>query len=172
MQKKFLLTAIIGTLFTSIAGTLAHFTYEWSNGNFLVGLFTPISESVWEHMKLLFFPMLFYGIFVCPRLAPDYPCLSFSYPLGILAGTLAIPLLFYTYSGILGRTYISIDILIFYISVILAFAIVYLVTSRCQKLFPHTGRSALLPWLLVLLLAISFMVFTVYPPSLAIFQAG
>lgn len=172
MQNKLLLTTVIGILFTSIVGTLAHFTYEWSNENFLVGLFTPVSESTWEHMKLLFFPMLFYGIIVCPLLAQEYSCLSFSYPLGILAGTFAIPIFFYTYSGVLGRTYTPIDILIFYISVILAFAIVYIITLRCQEQNPYKRKSSLLPWLLVLLLVISFMVFTVYPPSLGIFQVG
>ncbi len=172
MQKKLLLTMVIGILFTSIVGTLAHFTYEWSNENFLVGLFTPVSESTWEHMKLLFFPMLFYGIFACSRLAQEYPCIVYAYPWGILGGTFAIPVLFYTYSGILGRTYTPIDILIFYISVILAFAIVYLVTSRCRELSLHSGKNAFLPWLLVFLLAIAFMVFTVNPPALGIFQVG
>lgn len=172
MQKKLLLTMIAGILFTSIFGTLAHFTYEWSNKNFLVGLFTPVSESTWEHMKLLFFPMFLYGIFICTRLGQDYPCLSCAYPLGILAGTFAIPALFYTYSGILGRTYTPIDILIFYISVILAFAIVYRITLRCQERNPYERKSCFFLWLLVLLLAIGFMVFTVSPPSLGIFEAG
>ena len=65
MQKKLLCYTIAGIVFTSILGTLAHFIYEWSNENFLVGLFTPVSESTWEHMKLLFFPMLLYGVFIC-----------------------------------------------------------------------------------------------------------
>ncbi len=172
MQKKLLLTIVIGILFTSIVGTLAHFTYDWSDENFLVGLFTPVNESTWEHMKLLFFPMLFYGILAYPRLAQEYPCIAYAYPWGILAGAFAIPVIFYTYSGILGRTYTPIDILIFYISVILAFAIVYLISSRCQELPPQSGKSAFLPWLLVFLLAIAFLAFTVYPPSLGIFQVG
>lgn len=169
-QKRLLYYTIAGILFTSILGTLAHFTYEWSNENFLVGLFTPVSESVWEHMKLLFFPMFLYGIFVCARLSQEYPCISYAYPLGILAGTFAIPVLFYTYSGTLGRTYTAIDILIFYISVILAFVIVYLVTLRYQEKNSYYKRNILLPWFLVFLLAICFMVFTVYPPSLEIFK--
>lgn len=172
MQNKLLLTTVIGSLFTSIVGTLAHFTYEWSNENFLVGLFTPVSESTWEHMKLLFFPMLIFGIFVFMRVGQDFPCLSYAYPLGILAGTVAIPVLFYTYSGILGRTYTPIDILIFYISVILAFAVIYIATLCCQKQNLYAKKCVIILWLLVVLLAISFMAFTVYTPSLGIFQVG
>ena len=46
---------IAGILCVSILGTLLHFTYRWSGRNPLIA---PVNESVWEHMKLLFFPML------------------------------------------------------------------------------------------------------------------
>ena len=48
---------IAGILCVSILGTLLHFTYRWSGRNPLIGLIAPVNESVWEHMKLLFFPM-------------------------------------------------------------------------------------------------------------------
>ena len=51
----------IGVIFVLIAGTLAHFLYDWSGKNFVIGFFTPINESIWEHIKLLFFPMLIYA---------------------------------------------------------------------------------------------------------------
>lgn len=40
-----------------ILGVVLHFTFEWSNNNILVGTFSPVNESIWEHLKLLFFPM-------------------------------------------------------------------------------------------------------------------
>ena len=51
---------ISGFLFTSVLGTLSHFFYEWSGDSTFIGLVCPISESAWEHMKLLFFPALLY----------------------------------------------------------------------------------------------------------------
>ena len=65
MDKKLLLYLITGIIFTFLAGTLLHFAYEWSGTNFWVGLFAPVSESIWEHMKLLFFPMLIYSMVSC-----------------------------------------------------------------------------------------------------------
>ena len=53
---------IAGILCVSILGTLLHFTYRWSGRNPLIGLIAPVNESVWEHMKLLFFPMLLFGL--------------------------------------------------------------------------------------------------------------
>ena len=53
---------LIGILFVSVTGTLSHFLYQFSGNCFLTGLFSPVGESTWEHMKLLFFPMLFYSL--------------------------------------------------------------------------------------------------------------
>ena len=52
---------ILGAIVTVIFGVISHFVYEWSGNNFFAGLFFPVNESTWEHMKLLFFPMLAYA---------------------------------------------------------------------------------------------------------------
>lgn len=49
---------IVSIIFVCILGTLLHFTYELSGENQLVASFSAVNESVWEHLKLLFFPML------------------------------------------------------------------------------------------------------------------
>ena len=95
-MKQLKAYTIIGIIFTIILGSLSHFFYEWSNNNFFVGLFTPINESTWEHMKLLFFPMLLYSLLMIPKLKGNYPCIHSAYWTGILIGTLLIPAIFYT----------------------------------------------------------------------------
>ena len=49
---------IITAIIWIILGILLHFTYEWSGDKIIVGLFSAINESTWEHLKLLFFPMV------------------------------------------------------------------------------------------------------------------
>ena len=39
---------IAGILFVLAAGTLSHFLYGWTGNNFIIGLFTPVNESVLE----------------------------------------------------------------------------------------------------------------------------
>ena len=51
MSKTLLKLDIIGFVFVSVIGTLAHFVFEWSGNNTVVGLFCPINESPWEHLK-------------------------------------------------------------------------------------------------------------------------
>ena len=45
---------VIGFFVVGILGTLFHFVYDWSGQMWFVGLFVPVNESTWEHMKLLF----------------------------------------------------------------------------------------------------------------------
>ena len=99
-----------GLIFVLITGTLSHFVYEWSGSNHLLGLFFPVSESTWEHMKLVFFPMLLYSLFMNHKLKDRYPCIRCTLMSGIITGTFLIPVIFYTYSGILGRNYMFLDI--------------------------------------------------------------
>ena len=103
----------IGIVFSVIAGTLAHFVYEWSEKNPIAAIFFPVDESVWEHVKLLFFPTLFYCFFLINKWKKIYPCIVSSVPIGIVIGSLSIPALFYFYTAILDFHLLVLDILIF-----------------------------------------------------------
>lgn len=63
-QKNILKLELFNTIFILISGVILHFTYEWSNNNQLIGTFSAINESTWEHLKLLFFPMFITTILV------------------------------------------------------------------------------------------------------------
>ena len=47
-----------GLIFSAVLGTLSHFFYKWSGQNPVIALVSPVNESTWEHMKLVFFPIL------------------------------------------------------------------------------------------------------------------
>lgn len=156
---------IIGILFVIITGTISHFIYEWSGNNFILGFFFPVNESTWEHMKLCFFPMLLYAFYMNRKLKATYPCISSALLFGTLSGTCLIPVLFYTYSGILGQNYTVLDISTFVISVLFAFVAVYRMTIHCNAdayLFPLK--------LCVFLTTICFFLFTYLPPDIGIFD--
>lgn len=46
------------TVFAFLLGMLFYNIYPWSGNNVFIGLFFPISESVWEHLKLAFYPLV------------------------------------------------------------------------------------------------------------------
>lgn len=163
-MKQLKLYIIIGIIFVLITGTLAHFVYEWSGRNFFAGFFFPVNESTWEHMKLLFFPMLLYSFFMQQRLNETSPCIKSASFAGVLFGTLLIPVIFYTYTGILGRNYLLLDILTFILSTISAFYLVYRLALSCGL----QSRSVLLKLLICIFIA-GFILFTYNPPDIGLF---
>lgn len=156
---------IIGIIFVLVTGTLSHFVYDWSGQNYIAGFFFPVSESTWEHMKLCFLPMLVYALFTKRRTERDYPCINSAFPAGILSGTFAVPVLFYTYTGILGKSYIPLDIGVFIFSVLIGFYTVYKLTISC-KAKKYSGTL----WFSVAVLGLCFVLFTYLPPGLSLFR--
>ena len=66
---------IVEFIFIAIVGTLLHFVYDWSGQNPAVGIIAPVSESTWEHLKLLFMPALLFTLIGEAVIGKDYPCL-------------------------------------------------------------------------------------------------
>ena len=84
---------IAGYLFTAVFGTLSHFLYDCSGQNLFIALFAPVNESIWEHMKLSFFPVLLYAFFLSYIRQPEkeFHTLRDSLLLGNFIGTFSIP---------------------------------------------------------------------------------
>lgn len=151
-------------IMTMVLGSLNHFVYQWTHGNALAALFCPISESTWEHLKLLFFPFLIFTIWTCFR----HKYLSSKYLLarllGVLCGMLFIVVLFYTYTGVIGRHFLVMDILIYLLSVLCS----YQLSDRFYKRpLPKIHLSSVISgWVIV---SFCFFIFTCFPPDIPLF---
>lgn len=164
-MKRLKLWFAFGAIFVLITGTLSHFLYGWTGKNFFAGLFTPVSESVWEHMKLLFFPMLLFSLVMGRNWKERFPCITSALCFGLLAGTAFIPAFFYGYTAILGKDILFLDLACFFLSVAVAFWAAYRLTLSC-RLQGHT-----LPLCVAVgILFLCFLVFTYHPPEFAIFH--
>jgi hypothetical protein len=157
-----------GIVFVLIVGTLAHFVYEWSGENFIVGLFVPVNESTWEHMKLVFFPMIIYTVFMENRLSGEYPCILPAHFVGNLLGTWLVALLFYSYSGILGFNVFILDLAVFVASVLIAFWTSYKLTL--SNICFQKPLLQILILVLVIFMAICFIIYSYNPLSIGLFR--
>lgn len=155
---------ISGFIFSAVLGTAAHFFYGWSGDNPLIGLISPVNESTWEHMKLVFFPVLLWSFFLPTRLSVEVPSLRPALLFSSLLGTLAVPVLFYTYSGILGNNIAWADILIFFISVFITFFCTWKLQDSAKI---DQKRTAI--YFLTVLFIILFFLFTFLPPDIGLF---
>lgn len=166
LRKQYYYTEVTFCIFALIAGVLLHFLYEWTGENYFAGLIAPINESTWEHLKLLFFPVLFFTIFEYTYTGHYFPPFLTARTVGCLSGTFFIVAFYYTYTGILGRHFLWVDILTFFAGVILCYWLTWhlAVTKKAGKWYTN-----LLCILLLLFLACLFFYFTSYPPRLPLF---
>lgn len=163
-KNKLIQFEILSTIFTFIVGTILHFTYDWSNHNPLVGYFSAVNESTWEHLKLLFFPMLIttiIGYFYLKNDTSNYLCTRVK---SIIISIIFIIIFFYTYTGILGHNIAFIDISSFFIAVIIGE--VYTIkksnnTSPCNNI---------LVLIILILLTLGFILFTFLTPHIGLFK--
>ena len=169
MKRSVGLWQLVGFAVTSLGGTLLHFLYEWLGEAVWIAPFSGVNESTWEHMKLLFWPAFIFALVqsLFFRDRKDFWSIKLR---GILVGLLSIPVLFYTYNGVIGHSPDWINIAIFFISA----AAAYLYE---MKLFGQTdgegadGRGRLSPHLAVLcLIGVLFIVFTFKTPEIGIFK--
>lgn len=130
MKRRLFFWELGGFLFTGALGVLLHFVYEWSGGNALAGTVSAVNESTWEHMKLLFVPIFLFSVVQAGVLGRNYPNFLAVRAVSTLAGLALIPILFYTYTGILGRNINWVDIAIFFLADLAAFALDFRLLSR------------------------------------------
>ena len=109
-----------GLLVVLAAGNLLHFVYDWTGQSPIAAPLAAVNESTWEHMKLFITPWVLWSLVECIALR-GHGALLPARGLGLLTGLAAIPALFYTYQGILGRGIMWVDVLIFQLAVLLAF---------------------------------------------------
>ena len=161
MKKNSLLKyEIISTILIIIIGTILHFTYKWSNNNWLVGIFSAVNESTWEHLKLIYYPMLLsilFGKYYYKNQYNNYVCVKTK---DMIISIIFTIVFFYTYSGIIGKNYGFINILSYVVSIIVGQIYSYKhINKYCNKKIN----------ILLLILLILFIIFTFSPPHINIF---
>ena len=165
MKRSIRLWQLMGFAITSLGGTLLHFLYDWLDKSFWVAPFSGINESTWEHMKLLFWPMLLFAVFQSFffRIRQNFWCIKLK---GILLGLLLIPIIFYTYNGVIGKSPDWINIAIFFIVA----AIVYLYETQQFKMESIACKNPKLAIAILCIVAILFVEFTFKTPEIGIFK--
>jgi multisubunit Na+/H+ antiporter MnhB subunit len=159
-SKRVLIYEIVGTLFIVFLGSALHFTYELSGKLVFIGAFSAVNESVWEHLKLAFWPSLIWLLIEYLPLKKLTNNFLMSKTLGTYLMVILIPIVFYSYTSITGGSIFAIDITTFIV------AVVFWHFKKNQ--FSRIADKVALVMLVVL--GISFTVFTFYPPQLPIFQ--
>lgn len=147
-----------------VLGALFHFTYNWSNCNNFVAIFSSINESTWEHLKLAFSPWLFLTFIGYLHFSNNQPNFLCSRIVGILTTITFITIFFYSYTGIIGKHFIFLDIGSFIIGIILGEYISYKLMLSDFYCYKSTA------FFILTILVFYFIFFSFYPPHINLFK--
>jgi hypothetical protein len=156
--------AITGFIVISALGCAFHFVYAWTNESPFIAPFVPVNESVWEHLKLGLWGTLLFSVpeyLLSPARRKNY---FFARFMGILALSLSIVIIFYTYTSFADHPILAIDISIFFFGVLLG-------QITFSQVLDHRSmqQSNFMGIISILILCILFGLFTYFPPHLGIF---
>ena len=165
MKQRSIFWQAAGFALVTFGGTILHFLYDWTGGNTLISPFSGVNESTWEHMKLLFWPLFLFAL-VQRLFFEDQENYWWVKLAEIVLGLILIPVLFYTYNGVFGKSPDWVNIAIFYITALL----VFLFERWAFKYdWPHC-KYPVLAFAAICLIGAAFVVFTFVPPQIPLFQ--
>lgn len=157
---------LIGILVLFFVGSIFHFLYLFTGKCFIVGLFVPINESIFEHTKMVVLPIfLWWTIFYLFKKNELFANVWFTSALiAMISAIIAIPMFFYFYSQAFGIESLIIDILILFVS---------LAIGQILGLhYYHHGKGIEYHFaiFLMIIIIILFAFLTINPPALPIFN--
>lgn len=157
---------IAGFIWMITVGPVWHFLYDWSGRSNVIGLISPVNESVWEHLKMGYWALLIFSpveyFFLKGKVNNYFPARVF----GILLMSGTILATFYSYSAFTGHSILWVDITSYFAGA----AVCQLIATylfQHSALPSHLRIASLLIWIF---LAIGFAWLTVYPPEWPIFM--
>lgn len=168
MDNGILKWEISGFLFILVIGSGLHFAFELSNFWKPVALFAAVNESTWEHLKMVFWPGLFFFV-VQYRCLKDRDCFDqfwtakavclFLMPLIIGVG-------WYAAVGLTGKNFFSFNLILF-ISAVFAGQVLSISILSGKISWTFKPLPAIV---LILLMVIAFSLFTYFPPKIFLFE--
>ncbi len=155
MEKKRWLV-LAGTL---AAGVALHFLYDWLP-NPLVAVFSAVNESLWEHTKLIFWPLLGAGMLLAGKDGAGRA----AWRLGAVISALAMLGVAYVYHVVFGGEWLVFDLGLYAAAILLGFVLPGKLWTVGERAWGRwLGRAA------ALLMAGALVWFTFFPPEGVLF---
>jgi hypothetical protein len=165
-QRSLLKWELNGIWVIFLLGSLFHFMFELTGSHAAAGAFFPVNESVFEHLKLTFWPsIIWWGLSY--RFIKDSACNYFiSRAVALLVMPAITLILFYGYTWLTGWESVFIDITIFLLAVAGGQIAGYWLLTKKPLPIWLTGISIVL----IIALGFIYIFFTYYPPHASIFM--
>lgn len=155
MRKRW----VLAFLLTAAVGSAWHFLYDLFP-NPLTALLAPVNESIWEHLKLTFWPFLAAAV-VMTRREEDRQAAWSGFLLALLVMPLIVAAGYYLLRDGFGVSGMAVDIGLYIVAMALGFGI----AARWRN-----GKWTGILIVLVSFFAVCLLLFSIQAPELPIFQ--
>ncbi|HCP14942.1 MAG TPA: hypothetical protein DIT32_04095 [Peptococcaceae bacterium] len=159
-----------GTPVIILSSGIMHFIYAWTGKLTVVGIWAPVNESVWEHQKLAFLPILLWWIFVYLRLHKKQALLPekwfFSCAVAELVCPVFIIAFYYIKTGAFGIHSLLLDM----ISLILGVIIAHSAALHIYRYAQLNRRYLYIAVLMLALMMFALILLTFDPPKVPLFM--
>lgn len=147
-----------------------HFAYDILGKNYIIGMFTPINESVWEHSKMLLLPVILWWTVYYFMKNGQYSINKNKWFGGalfaLITSLVTMPLVFYFYTEAFGVELLWVDIIILLLSLIFG----QLLGLHYYRYGKGVNATVVLGFFTALI--VMYMIFTYAPPEIPIFKSN
>lgn len=158
---------LLSFLFCAIIGTLSHFVYSWSGNATCLAPFVPIDESVFEHLKMLMYPVIVTTLIEAIIRKKHLASILGARSIGIASGCVGLTCFFFLYTGFSPqRSVVWIDIVSYY--VFLGF--IYLISELLERKWSGNKAFEWVGFVLLLALVALFSFYIYYKPDALLFN--
>jgi len=164
-MKSVLKWELWGILFIFLGGSALHFLFEATGHWPPAGAIAAVNESVWEHLKLTFWPALVWGLLEYRFQKASRRNFWLAKAMGIYAMPITISIIFYAYTAIVGHSILAVDIATFGLAAVVGQLISYKIISDKER----PGWLNFMGIVLIILLGAVYIVFTYVTPHCNIF---
>lgn len=151
-----------------ILGSLMHFLYDFTGNITLVGLISPVNESIWEHLKLVLLPIILFWFIYYFLNGKKYNINKEKWFLGcvisLVFSMLTILAFNYTYTQAFGIQWLPLDIFNLFLSITVG-------QFMGLHFYRYSEGVRVFTSLLILILILGiFILFTISPPHIPLFR--
>ena len=155
-----------GIPFTVLIGLALHYAFALSGYWPPLALVAAVNESVWEHLKPVFWPSLLWALLEYFVLRLGVQNFWAAKGLALLVAPTVIVIIFYGYTSLLGRNVLALDIATFVIAIVIGqLSSALLVKSELKFDWVRSTGGILLAIQLA-----AYSSFTFYPPAFGVFE--
>lgn len=154
-----------GAAFMILAGSALHFVFDWTGGWPPVAVIAAVNESIWEHLKLAFWPGIAWALLSPKGVRLPLRARLAGKGFGLLVAAVLIVAIFRGYTAILHHNILLLDIATFAFAVLAGQLVSAWLSMRAAA---HRGTLILGAALLLAQLA-AFASLTYVPPEHSLF---